>query len=228
MKKMYLAALLVAAISFSACLKDEAPKDENKDDIENPGDNGNEENPGDNENEDPKPEEIAVVLNEINGDIKFIELYNKSDEEVVLDGWFLLKDEDATDETISDLEAATAAAKWTGTKDVKVPAKGHLVLWSYKSSDPRKDEADAALIINSGLSDKQAVKLVLLTAEGKVADSFVRGDETCEFGTTILPQNKEADFSRVPDGTGEWVYAVPTLGEANGEKTGEIEHTPVE
>lgn len=213
MKKMYLAAMLIAAISFSACLKDNAPT----------GDKNNE---GD--KPEPQPTEVSVVLNEINGDIKFIELYNKSDKEVVLDGWFLLKDEDATDEVISDLEVATAAAKWTGTKDVKVPAKGHLVLWSYKSGDPRKDEADAALIINSGLSDKQAVKLVLLTAEGKVADTFVRGDETCEFGATALPQNKEADFSRVPDGTGEWVYAVPTVGEANGQKTGDIEHTPAE
>lgn len=211
MKKMYLATLLVAAISLSACLKDNDP-DGNK----NNGNGGSQETV------------TSVVFNEINGDIKFIELYNKTDKEVVLNGWMLLKDEDANDETIADLEVAAAAAKWTGTKDVKVPAKGHLVLWSYKSGDSRKDEADAALIINSGLSDKQAVKLVLLTAEGKVADTFIRGDEKCVFGETALPQNKEADFSRVPDGTGEWVYAVPTLGEANGAKTGDIEHTQAE
>ncbi|MGM9788616.1 MAG: lamin tail domain-containing protein [Candidatus Cryptobacteroides sp.] len=223
MKKMYLAALLVAAISFSACLKDEAPKDENKDNTEN---TGGDENNG--ENETPEPEEIAVVFNEINGGLKCIELYNNSDKEAVLEGWLLLKDEDASDGIISDLEAATAAAKWTGTKDVKVPAKGYLVLWSTKATDERAVNADPALIFSSGLSDKQAVKLVLLNAEGKVADTFVRGDETCEFGVTVLPKNSDADFSRVPDGTGEWAYAVPTIGEANGEKTGDIEHTPAE
>ena len=215
MKKMYLAALLVAALSLSACLKDNTPE----------GDKNNE---GNKPNPEPQPTEVSVVFNEINGDVKCIELYNNSDTEAVLEGWMLLKDEDATDETIADLEAATAAAKWTGTKEVKVPAKGYLVLWSTKSGDPRKAEAAADLIISSGLSDKQAVKLVLLTAEGKVADTFVRGDETCEFGATELPKNKEADFSRVPDGTGEWVYAVPTIGEANGQKTGDIEHTPAE
>lgn len=215
MKKMYLATLLVAAISLSACLKDNAPEGGNNND-------GNKPDP------EPQPTEVSVVFNEINGGVKCIELYNNSDTEAVLEGWLLLKDEDATDEIISDLEAASAAAKWTGTKDVKVPAKGYLVLWSTKASDPRKDEGSADLIFSSGLSDKQAVKLVLLTAEGKVADTFIRGDETCVFGDTQLPQNQEADFSRVPDGTGEWVYAVPTIGEANGEKTGDIEHTPAE
>ena len=57
-----------------------------------------------------------------------------------------------------------------------------------------------------------------------MVDLFLRGEDADPFMEAGLAENKEASFSRVPNGTGEWAYAVPTPGAANGEKTGDIEH----
>ena len=71
---------------------------------------------------------------------------------------------------------------------------------------------------------KKGVKFELVDADGKVVDKFVSGADVDPFGEEPLAENKEASFSRVPNGTGEWAYAAPTPGEANGEKTGDIEN----
>ena len=86
------------------------------------------------------------------------------------------------------------------------------------------DQADPALGFNAGLSAKKGVKFELVDAAGNVVDKFVRGEDTDPFDEAKLPENTEASFSRVPNGTGDWAYAVPTPGAANGEKTGDIEH----
>ena len=83
--------------------------------------------------------------------------------------------------------------------------------------------ADPTLGFNAGLSAKKGVKFELVDASGKVVDKFVRGTDADPFEEEPLSENKEASYSRVPDGTGDWAYAAPTLGTANGEKTGDIE-----
>ena len=105
---------------------------------------------------------------------------------------------------------------WTAPAGAKLAAGEYLVL--------EADQADPALGFNAGLSAKKGVKFELVDAAGNVVDKFVRGEDTDPFDEAKLPENTEASFSRVPNGTGEWAYAVPTPGAANGEKTGEIEH----
>ena len=83
--------------------------------------------------------------------------------------------------------------------------------------------ADPTLGFNAGLSAKKGVKVELVDASGKVVDKFVRGTDADPFEEEPLSENKEASYSRVPDGTGDWAYAAPTLSTANGEKTGDIE-----
>ena len=164
----------------------------------------------------PKPE-AKVVFNELCGNKvldgnKFIELYNAGDAEGNLEGWTIRK-------YVPD--AVDVPGKydicWTAPANTKLAAGKYLVL--------KADMEDPAEGFNAGLSAKKGVKFELVDASGKVVDKFVRGADVDPFvEIEPLSEHKTESFSRVPDGTGEWVYAEPTPSEKNGEKTGEIEH----
>ena len=174
--------------------------------------------PGSGEKPEPEPaKEAKVVFNELcgnkipDGPQKFIELFNAGDGEGSLEGWTIRKyAADATD------VAGKYNICWTAPAGAKLAAGEYLVL--------EADQEDPALGFNAGLSAKKGVKFELVDAAGNVVDKFVRGEDTDPFMEAGLPENKEASFSRVPNGTGDWAYAVPTPGAANGEKTGDIEH----
>ena len=163
----------------------------------------------------PAPAKKAqVVFNELCGNKayegnKFIELFNAGEAEGSLEGWTIRKyAADATD------VAGKYNVCWTAPAGKKLAAGAYLVLGA--------DLTDPELGFNAGLSAKKGVKFELVDADGKVVDKFVRGADVDPFGEEPLDENKEASFSRVPNGTGEWAYAAPTPGEANGEKTGDI------
>ncbi|MCQ2173683.1 MAG: lamin tail domain-containing protein [Bacteroidales bacterium] len=148
-----------------------------------------------------------VVLNEINGNDKYIELFNTGTMgSISLAGYTLYKD--GGDEAI-----------WTGGSGSRIIAGKQIVIYSNSASDI----PDGAPVFTSGISAKKSVLIVLKDPDGNVADTFQRGQEGAGWGETKLPENTDASFSRVPDGTGDWAYAAPTCGAANGEKTGEIE-----
>lgn len=109
--------------------------------------------------------------------------------------------------------------------------------WIYLESSDLGDEVEGGdpnyayqspnHIFVGGLSGKKNIKFELLDADGKVLDTFIRGTEGAGWNQVSgYTNNKKASFSRVPDGSGEWVYAAPTKGAANGEKTGDIEQEP--
>lgn len=159
------------------------------------------------------PESAAtVVLNELNGNgednEKYWELYNLSDAEISLEGYTIVKDEDAD-------------PAWTGGAEDKIPAKGYFTIVGAKGTTPDG--------FSGGFSAGKSVIVELFDAEGKLLDTFQRGELTEEYpgwgDMDPMAKNKEASFSRVPDGTGAFVYAAPTLGTANGAKTGDIEQT---
>ena len=168
---------------------------------------------------EPKPEEpakAAVVFNELCGNKaydgqKFIELYNAGSAEVNLAGWTIRK---------YAADAVDVAGKynncWVAVDGIKITAGGYLVLVA--------DQTDPTLGFNAGLSAKKGVKFELVDPQGNVVDKFVRGADVDPFGEEPLAENKEASYSRVPNGTGSWAYAAPTPGAANGEKTGDIEN----
>ena len=175
-----------------------------------------------NEGAPEAPAKVAkVVFNELCGNKveydtfesanKFIELYNAGDAEGSLEGWTIRKY--AADAT--DVEGKYNVC-WTAPAGTKLAAGAYLVLGA--------DQTDPALGFDAGLSAKKGLKVELVDADGNVVDKFVRGADVDPFGEEPLAENKEASFSRVPNGTGEWAYAAPTPGAANGEKTGEIEH----
>ena len=173
------------------------------------------------EPEKPAPSAATVVFNELCGNKaydgqKFIELYNNGTVEVSLAGWTIRKyAPDATD------VAGKYNNCWVATDGIKIAAGGYLVLAA--------DQTDPTLGFNAGLSAKKGVKFELVDAAGNVVDRFVRGTDADPFEEEPLSENKEASYSRVPNGTGSFAYAVPTPGAANGESTGEIEgYTPSE
>lgn len=147
----------------------------------------------------PEPDYTNLVLNELNGDTKFIEFYNKGDLDLSMEGMYLTKDGNEED------------IKWTGDATHVVPAHGYLVLYSVDTQADHPELGDN-MFFNSGLSAKKTVRFALYMADGTERDVFTRGN-TGEWGLTIsnvAPQS----YARTPDG-GDWKLADPTPGEAN-------------
>ncbi|MGM9736530.1 MAG: lamin tail domain-containing protein [Candidatus Cryptobacteroides sp.] len=154
------------------------------------------------------PKVGKVVLNELNGNDKYIELLNIGNADVDLEGWNMYKDGSET-------------PNWTGPKDMKITPGQYLVLQSVDIKNPTGDASyvpDYTYEFNSGFSSKKGVKIELKNAKGEEVDVFTRG-ETIGAG---ISQEKTYSYSRVPDGTGEFVYALPTKGAKNGEKVADI------
>ena len=147
----------------------------------------------------PTPDYTNIVLNELNGDTKFIEIFNKGELDLTIEGWYITKDGNEEDH------------KWTADATVVVPAHGYVLLYS---ADVQADHPDhpTNLFFNSGLSAKKTVRIALYMADGTERDVFTRGS-TGEWGQTIsnvAPQS----YARIPDG-GEWLLADPTPDAAN-------------
>ena len=150
----------------------------------------------------PTPEEpdyTNIVLNELNGTDKFIEIYNKGNVDLSLEGMYIMKDD------------YVAGATWTADATIVVPAHGYVLLYS---EDVQIDmpEYPENLIFHSGLSSKKTVRITLFMPDGTVRDEFTRGT-TGEWGQTISDV-KPQSFARTPDG-GDWKLADATPGEAN-------------
>ena len=152
--------------------------------------------------EPPTPEEpdyTNLVLNELNGDTKFIEFYNKGNLDLSMEGMFITKDGNEED------------IKWTGDATHVVPAHGYLVLYSI---DTQLDHPELGenMFFNSGLSAKKTVRIALYMADGTERDIFTRGS-TGEWGQTIS-NVAPISSARTPDG-GDWKLAEATPGAAN-------------
>ena len=148
------------------------------------------------------PDYTNLVLNELNGDTKFIEFYNKGDLELSLEGMYITKDGNEED------------IKWTGDATHVIPAHGYLVLYSVDTQADHPELADN-MFFNSGLSAKKAVRIAFYMADGTERDVFERESSAApgEWGASmsnVAPQS----YARTPDG-GDWKLADPTPGEAN-------------
>lgn len=163
----------------------------------------------------------GIVLNELDANNKFIEIYNTTDKEVSLEGVQIVKYDSTKD--------GGKSTTWTGAAGMKLAAHA----WIYIESSDLADEAEGGdpnykyqsenHIFKGGLSGKKNVKIELCDATGKVLDTFKRGEEGSGWNQVGGYENdKKHTFSRCPDGTGEWAYADSTPGAANGEKVADI------
>ena len=167
----------------------------------------------------------GVVLNELSGADKYIELYNTTDKEVSVEGLCLVKYDSSKE--------GGKSTTWTGKAGMKIAAKGFMVLESSdladeaEGGDPSYKYESANHVFKGGLSGKKNVKIELQDGNEKVLSVFQRGSEGAGWNQISgFNNDKKHTFSRVPDGTGEFVYADPTKGAPNGAKVADIEQDP--
>ena len=167
----------------------------------------------------------GVVLNELSGADKFIELYNTTDKEISLEGVYVVKYDSSKD--------GGKSTTWTGAKGMTIAAKGYVVLESSdladeaEGGDPNYAYESANHVFKGGLSGKKNVFIELYNAADEKLSEFKRGEEGAGWNQVSgFNNDKKHTFSRVPNGTGDWAYADPTKGAENGAKVAEMEMTP--
>ena len=167
----------------------------------------------------------GVVLNELSGADKFIELYNTTDKEISLEGLSLVKYDASKD--------GGKSTTWTGKAGMKIAAKGYVVLESSdladeaEGGDPNYAYESANHVFKGGLSGKKNLKIELVDEQENVLDAFARGEEGAGWNQVSgFNNDKKHTFSRVPNGTGDWAYADPTKGKENGAKVADMEMEP--
>lgn len=136
-----------------------------------------------------------LVLNEIDGNSKAIELYNTGTVALSLKGVSLIKNNDGS------------KSWWTGTDESgKIPAGGYVVIIQSNPNNPH-------LSGGAGISPKQNLKFELLGPDGASLGLFLRGDEGALGGG--ISDTAPKSYQRIPNGTGSWKLATPTNGSAN-------------
>jgi hypothetical protein len=143
----------------------------------------------------------GLVINEVDGNGKFIELYNSSTTTVPLAGVTLKKDEEST--------------WWTGGA-ASITAGGYYVISNGNQSGITADETTGA----SGISAKKNVKFELFVPDNDTpVDAFARRTSSGNWGDDTSPDYSKTtpkySFSRCPDGTGNFGLAVPSSNAAN-------------
>ncbi len=152
--------------------------------------------------EPPTPEEpdyTNLVLNELNGDTKFIEIYNKGNIDLSLEGMYIMKDD------------YVEGAKWTADASMVIPAHSYVLLYS-NNVQADHPELGPEYFFDGGLSAKKTVRITLFMSDGTERDTFTRGS-TGEWGQTISDVAPQS-YARTPDG-GDWKLAEATPGAAN-------------
>jgi hypothetical protein len=143
----------------------------------------------------------VLVINEVDGNGKFVEIYNTGAESISLAGITLVKNESQT--------------WWTGG-DINIPAGGY-----YSISE--EGTMAGTGIGASGISPKKNVKFELKNGI-YIIDFFVRStaialDDSC---TPDYGKGTPYSFGRVPNATGDFKLTLPSCNAANGASQGEI------
>lgn len=178
------------------------------------------------DDEGAKAEPInSLVLNELSGEQKYIELYNNTDAEISLEGYTLVKYDSKKD--------GGKTTTWTGAAGMTIASKAFVVLESSDLADPaeggREDYAyeSAAHVFKGGLSGKKNVKIELYDADGELVDTFQRGEEGAGWNQVKgFKEDPDHSFSRCPDGTTLWGLADHTKGASNATKIGAVTQAP--
>lgn len=135
----------------------------------------------------------GLRLNELNGNDKFIEIYNAGDHDIYVGGIKMHKDSNFDTET------------WTGP-EVNLKKGEYMLLYSEDVTP----DIDPSLIFHSGLSAKKSVRITILDPNGATIDDFnLMNDAGTKFA---------GSFGRNADGN--WFHqTTPTPGAANVDGT---------
>ena len=152
-----------------------------------------------------------LILSEISGEYKYVEIYNSGAVDIPLEGVRLQRNDGP----------ANGGSEWVGTAADVIPAGAYRLITfnSYDLPVGWTDEVVTLGAANSGISDQQTLKVAIVDPEGNSISVFMRGE--APWGNTSgVERNREQSYSRMPDGT--WAYADPTPCSANGEKVSDI------
>ena len=132
-----------------------------------------------------------VVLNEFvpcpePEEKEWVELYNNTDHQIDVAGWFITDDKGPT------IHKRVIDGEHTDTGETTISAKGWLVIKNYNSFYLNDSGSDAVRLYDPDLN-------LLDEYIYCDANSFARGKS----------------FARIPDGTGDWVDPIPTPGAPN-------------
>jgi len=149
-----------------------------------------------------------LVINEIDGNHKFVELYNKGNAAIPLDQVYLVKNDQAN-------------RWWTGKAGAVIQPKGYYAVaqtveGSNINPNPPANASEYTGI--NGISCSQNVKFELRMPDHTLLDSFLRMKEGGALSDRITPDYSTGtpySFSRCPDGTGAFGLAPPSCNAAN-------------
>jgi hypothetical protein len=137
-----------------------------------------------------------LVLNEVDGVNKVVELYNTGEVAIKLQGVYLVKNNETGEALFWKCNTPTAS----------IPAGGYVLVGEGESSP---------FTGNGGISSKKNVKFELFTPANaslgvflRIPENVIAIDGNC---SDVAPNS----FQRVPNGTGDWMMAAPTKGAAN-------------
>jgi hypothetical protein len=154
----------------------------------------------------PTIDYTKLVLNEIDGNSKAVELYNSGTVAISLLGVTLWK---------NVVTAPSGTSWWTGTEDSGSIAPGAYVIIVQTGQRPGGVTYDVpGFIGRNGISTSQKVKFELLDPSEVSLGVFQRGDYPwgdSNSATNIAPNS----FQRIPNATGDWKMAAPTNEAAN-------------
>jgi hypothetical protein len=154
-----------------------------------------------------------LVLNEVSGNNKFVEIYNSGTVPIPLQ-----------DVKLQRNDGPSGGSEWVGTASDSIPAGAYRIILfnSYTPADLETNPAYVGWTVSSGISSGQILKVAIVDPAGTPVSVFIRGDVPLPAwgNTSGVTQDSTNSYSRMSDGT--WAYAAPTPGAANGTKTGDI------
>ncbi|MDR1698991.1 MAG: lamin tail domain-containing protein [Prevotellaceae bacterium] len=155
--------------------------------------------PPDEPTPDPTIDYAQLIINEVDGNTKFVEIYNKGSVAISLEGVTLQKDDDGT--------------VWTGQAGETIVAGGYYATGT--NGDTKTNAACNDTRLTKGISTKKSVRFQLFIGE-ELLSEFTRGTD---FGADASDQAPYS-FSRMPDNS--FKLATPTCNAANGASQGNI------
>ncbi|MGB3006751.1 MAG: lamin tail domain-containing protein [Chitinophagaceae bacterium] len=159
------------------------------------------------------PNYTAIVLNEVDGNTKYVELFNNSAAPVNISGMMIIKN------TVS-LKNADGTPNWAVPTGTILPAGGYGIIKCSGYTAIADPAAITVGTVGDGMSAKQTLLLELTKPDGTVVSTFSRG--VAPWGVTISAIAVTDSYSRVPNGTATWKLALQTPGKINGASTGDI------
>ena len=123
-----------------------------------------------------------LALNELNGNDKFIEVFNKGETAIPLKDVYVEKD---------------GKVVWTGQDGYVLKGGEYLLLYS-RDVEANHSDWDQGMFFTGGLSAKKNVRVQLFSPTGASLD---------DFNLTGYEKQASASYARFPNGTGPWVFA---------------------